>query len=73
LFAAEDEFLYWVDGGSIFRVARRSGARPEELAREPGSLREFLVAGKSIYWIEEGEAPGAVMSLAVSAHGTGKE
>jgi hypothetical protein len=60
--AVDEKFLYWTDGGTIFRVAH-NGGQSEPLIRElPGGPSEMAVDDDNIYWLiwTGGERPHPV-------------
>lgn len=61
--AVDDKFLYWSDGGNIFRVPKEGGTSEKIIPNAPNPA-EMLVDAENIYWLiwaGEGSPPQPLM------------
>jgi hypothetical protein len=74
--ALDEKFLYWSDGGTIFRVPKTSGESEAMVRDLPGAPAEMVVDNESIYWLiwTGGEKPHPVpVMFAPKKGGAAKE
>src|SRR6185503_9364084 len=56
MLAIDETYLYWLDGGHLYRLAKDSpGLPPVELTRAPARYEKMVVADGFVYWLTHPE------------------